>query len=389
MLHLKIRRGATMVIVGVALVALVGIMAFSLDFGRMYLFRAQVHVSADAATLAGAERLAKQAYLTAASTAVTYGQANLVENAVPTISTGDIVPGVWNFTTSTFVDASGGSWTATGNNAVKATSRYTANYSFGRIFGFTTRLRSATSIAAVGSVGGTECVRPWAVPYQMMLDALYPPAGTKNALTYNLTSQDVTTLSALTIANNMYLKIGNATSGIVPGNFFGVRLPPHEYADGTQGNPWPGGNTYRNAVGWTCAQLSAAVAGRTTRPYVGVGDWLAPENGDMEGPTGQGLATLCQTPGNGGTTPPNASGNASFRCNTPVPIKIAIWSVYGNAPKYPSGCGGKCFQVKYLGVFAVREFDTTNGVRGYFSSLVSAGQFTGAPGPIKKIALVR
>ena len=39
------------------------------------------------------------------------------------------------------------------------------------IFGLTTRVRAARSVAAIGSTSGTACARPLAVPYQRLLDA--------------------------------------------------------------------------------------------------------------------------------------------------------------------------------------------------------------------------
>jgi hypothetical protein len=70
-----------------------------------------------------------------------------------------------------------------------------------------------------------------------------------------------------------------------------------------------------------------------------------------------------------------------------------MWASYGDAPG-TTGCGGKCFLIKYLGVFAVTGYTKAtggnpDGVTGYFSSLLSSGSFSGAPGPIKKIALVQ
>lgn len=389
--QLRNRRGATIILIGVAMVMMIGLMAFAVDFGRMYAFRAQVHTASDAAALAGARVLDTLNHSGTGAdiqtVAIAAGQRNQVNQATPSIPSSAIEPYIWNFGTNTGAPAA--NWTTAGVNAVRATATHSAPYIFGPFFGIASRVRSTTSVAAVGSVGATDCVRPWAVPYQVMLDILYPPAGTRNALTYNLTAQDVATLSAMTYTSNFLLKIGNATSGVVSGNFYAVRLPPHEYFDGTQGNPWSGGSTYRDALGYTCAQLATAIAGQTTRPFISVGDWLEPENGNMTGPTGSGVADLCQLAGNGGTTPPGANGNQSFTCNQPVSVKMALWANVGNAPNYPSGCGGKCFQVKYLGVFAITGYDKNNGVYGYFSSLLSSGQFMGVPGPVKRLALVQ
>lgn len=394
MLRLKNRRGATMILVGVSLVALVTIMAFALDFGRMYLFRAQVHVSADAAALAGAHGLAKlpSAFVAqSADSGVAYGQVNLVDQTTPTIATANVIPGHWTFPNGPFTPTAGGNWADTTNNAVRATSQYTASYTIGRFLGFNTRARTATSVAAVGSVGSTDCVRPWAIPYQVMLDQLYGP-GVQNAATYNLTAGDVATLSAMTIANNMFLKIGDPSSTVTNGSFYGVRLPPILYANGTLGNPWSGANDYANAIGYSCAQLSAAMVAQGGSPNIGVGDWLQSEQGNMVNKTRAGVLALCNAFG-GGTNPSNPGGSNSFTCRTPASVKIAMWASFGNAPG-TTGCGGKCFLIKYLGVFAVTGYTKAtggnpDGVTGYFSSLLSSGSFSGAPGPIKKIALVQ
>jgi hypothetical protein len=68
---------------------------------------------------------------------------------------------------------------------------------------------------------------------------------------------------------------------------------------------------------------------------------------------------------------------------------VALWNQSGNAPDV-SGCGGKCFKVKYLGVFYVTGYNTvTNAVTGYFSTMSASGAFSPTPGPIQTIALVK
>jgi len=377
------RRGATMIIVGVALLALVGVMAMAIEMGRMYLYRAQVHVASDAAALAGAERLLRQAYTGAADTALAYGRANLVEQVVPTITTADIVPGVWDFGTQRFTPAANGSWTAGTNNAVQASARHLASYRFGRLLGLTTRMRSATSVAAIGGVTGTACVRPLAVPYQRLLDARYGEGG-RDARSYELTAEDINWYAA----NHpiILLKSGNSNTNIISGNFYGVRMPPIEYADGELGNPWSGASDFSRALGATCDALAALIEAAGGRYTVSAGDWLRGENGNMVGMTGDGVAELCRA--NGGITPPGGGGNRSFTCNVPTQMRIAMWAESGNAPR-ASGCGDKCFLVKYVGVFYVTEYVKDEGVRGYFTSLATQGRFSPIPSLIKKIALVQ
>ena len=382
MLRLKNRRGITLIIVGVSLVALVGIMAFAIDFGRMYLYRAQVHVSSDAAALAGTERLMRQDYVNAASTAVAYGLLNQVENVAPTIAAADVEPGAWNFTTRTFTPAVGGSWNAAGNNAVRATSRFTAGYVFGRIFGLNTKLRSATSVAAVGYVGATDCMRPMVLPYQALLDVLFPPAGSQTIATHPvLDTADVSKLARMTILNQITLA-GKGNGPLGSGTFGGARLPPIQYADGTVAQPWQGSSgNWERGLGATCAGLLTLMKGADpfARANIGVGDWLAEDEGVATSAQSEGIQDLCNLSGNGGTSPSNPGGNNSFTCNVPVPIKVAISSTL---------TGGR-FLVKYVGEFAVTGYVKNAGISGYFIGLPAAGQFTPIPSPLKKIALVQ
>jgi Flp pilus assembly protein TadG len=373
MRRMKNRRGSTMILVGLSLVALVGIMAFAVDFGRMYLFRAQVHVSADAAALAGAERLMRGQYGVAADTAVAYGRLNRVENAIPTITTGDIVPGRWQGGAFT-----AGTWSAA-SNAVRATSRYTASYRFGRIFGLNTRLRSATSIAAVGYASGTECVRPMVVPYQSLLDVLFPPAGSQSLSTHpSLDTTDVRRLAQLTLANEITLA-GKGNGPLGSGTFGGVRLPPVQYADGATGTPWNNsGNNWEYGLGATCGDLAARIQSYGGRTTIGIGDQLAEDNGVTTSAQSTGVEDLCDNYG-GGTDPANPGNNKTFSCINPVPVKVAISSTLT----------GSTFLVKYIGIFAVTGFTKNTGIRGYFSSIASTGTFSLTPSPIKKIALVQ
>ncbi|MBY0490471.1 MAG: hypothetical protein K2R93_11575 [Gemmatimonadaceae bacterium] len=371
------RRGSILILVASLLVVLLGVVAFAVDFGRMYLDRAQVHVSADAAALAGADRLLRLAPTRGADSAIRYGQLNLVENVAPTIGSADVVPGRWDFSRRTFTAT--GSWTAANTNAVRATSRYTAHYLFGRIYGFETKLRSATSIAAVGYASRTPCVRPMVVPYQAMLDMLFPPAGSQTSATHpSLDTTDVRRLAQLTIANEITLA-GKGNGPLGSGTFGGVRLPPIQYADGSGGNPWNNAsNNWEYGLGVTCDSLAQRIAAYGGRPTIGVGDQLAEDNGVTTSAQSAGIERLCNNEG-GGTVPATPKNNATFSCVNPVPVKVAVSEAL---------VSGR-FTVKFIGVFAVTGYTKNTGIRGYFSSIASTGAFSGTPSPVKAIALVQ
>lgn len=373
----RVRRRSILILVAILTGVLLGVAAFAVDFGRMYLDRAQVHVSADAAALAGAERLLHLAPTRAADSAVRYGQLNLVENATPTIGGADVVPGRWDFTSRTFTAT--GSWTSPSTNAVRATSRFTAQYLFGRIYGFNTKLRSATSVAAVGYASRTPCVRPMVVPYQALLDMLFPPAGSQSSATHpSLDTADVRRLAQLTVANEITLA-GKGNGPLGSGTFGGVRLPPIQYADGGAGSPWNNSsNNWEYGLGVTCDSLAQRVESYGGRPTIGVGDQLAEDNGVATSAQSAGVERLCNNEG-GGTVPASPKNNASFRCVNPVPVKVAVSEAL---------VGGR-FVVKFIGVFAVTGYTKNTGIRGYFSSVGSTGTFSGTPSPVKAIALVQ
>ena len=157
------RRGFSIILVVLLLVAFVGITAVAIDFPRMYLIRTQLHTAADAAAHAAAQRLIVGDWRFAGDTAIAYG-ATSVEQKPITMAAGDVVPGTWNGSTFT-----AGTWSDT-TNAVQTTARYTAAYVFGRFYGRTTSAPTATSIAAVGSAtgpgapGGRDLYRAWLEP---------------------------------------------------------------------------------------------------------------------------------------------------------------------------------------------------------------------------------
>lgn len=366
--RLRARPGIALLMASLLLVAFVGIAAVAVDFSRMYLFRTQLHTASDAAAMAGALRLMNGDRGGARDTAIAYGTSHLVEASTAQMAAADVIPGTWNWASGTFTPAASGNWYAAGNNAVEATARYQAAFTFGRFFGQSTRNRSATSIAAIGSVGITDCVRPWAIPYASLLAILYPAA--TPPVTYNLTTADVATLAGLTQASEILLKVGDASGSPAPGNFYGVREPPVRYASGASGNPWSGANRYRDAIGATCANLPQAM---------GPGDWLQAEQGNMQGPTRDGVKTLCGIPGN----------PQSFSCTPPVSVKVVLWDISDKSVSSPNA-----FRVKYVGAFVLTGFTkgtggTADGVTGYFQSIVSSGSFNPGPGPLRKTALVQ
>lgn len=356
------RRGFTLVLGVLLITVFIGAAAFAVDIGHMYVLRSDVHAAADAAALAGVTEWARKGDKDSATAeAQTFAARFKADTVGLSLAVGDIVMGHWAPPSGSLASLTS---PAADTNAVRVTVRYNGNFfSFGRFLGFNTHQVTATAIAVHGSVGSTECMRPLAIPYQSLLDVLYPPPPQKPT-TYNLTSDDVTALNQLTVANPTVLKLGSP-GGTNPGQFYAVDLPVGEYADGTAPltKPITGANQYRTLLGSSCSVLNAQEG------TVHVGDWLQPESGNIVGPTGQGVDDFCTL----------------FTC----PSK-AIVALYDNLADAPGGHCNSCYHVKYLGVFNIVGFDKpSQQVTGNFTGLLdAAGGFSGTPGPIQKNALV-
>jgi Flp pilus assembly protein TadG len=346
----------------------IGAAAMAVDVGHMYVLRADLHAASDAAALAGISKYAASND-TAASRVESQTFTAKFKADVTTLSLAgtDFVFGHWDPPSGSLASFVAG---GTPLNAVKVTVRYTGSFSLGRFLGFTTHQVTATSIAVHGSTGSTTCLRPFGVPYQQLLDVLYPPGGTKNT-TYDLNNTDITNLSLLTQLNQISLKVGTSGGFAPNGQFYAVQIPPGEYADESPGNPVSGANPYSNAIaGCNGARVS-------------LGDWLAPETGNMAGPTEQGIGGQ----GGGGNATLGLCGS-SDTCSPPVKVAVALWDNLADAP---GGHCNSCYHVKYLGVFEVTGYDKPNkAVTGFFQTMIQStgGGLSGNPGPIMKNGLV-
>ena len=347
----------------VLLVALMGFTAFAVDLGRVYAFKAQLQTTADAAAMAGAVELMRDLPEQAPTAAVDYAGRNLVETHAAFVPTDSVIPGTWVDTA--FVPLS--SWTDPAVNAVQVRANYQANYMFAPVIGNTFKNISAVAVGAVGSISGSGCVKPWAVPYQNLLWAMGKPYTTAEDLAYNMTAADAAALRASTIENNIVFKIDAhgdqaevvATGATLPGSYYAVRFAPIEFADGTDNsaNVESGAAPYEEHINSCSSSL------------VSIGDWLQAENGNMVGPTRQGIEVLC-----GGLT---SEGD----CITPAAVQAPIYAELRES-------GLPQFKIKYIGGFVVTKYKA-GAVYGYFDGFPARGQWSSAPGPLTNVAMVR
>lgn len=349
------RKGATLVMVAIMVTALIGFLGVTIDISRMYVMRAQLQTTADASAIAAVVEVKNKRPTNATALALQYAAQNLVEQTSATVNAADVEPGMWNFATNSFTLLA--SWTDPAVAAVRVTARYPGAYTFARVFGGTGQIVSARAVGAIGYVSTTDCLRPWAVSYQSMLDALYPPAGSKS-ITYNLTPQDIQTLSGMSSPANQITLLNGTTNQLTPGNIAQVVV----------GNPWNGNAAYKNAI-QGCANME-----------IGPGTILNGDPGAGSGQTAAALQNLCGVKGN----PKN------FTCPAGTKVKLAIWDQNNGA----SGAN-LTVRVKYVGVFVITRFASGSGtaadqIIGYFSTMASNGAFSTNPGPTTgSIALVQ
>jgi hypothetical protein len=351
--------------------------AFATDFGRIYAVRAQLQTAADAAALAAIQAQASGLGLPSADSGKKYvylhpvmGRANIDSGfAVDSV-------GSWNLGTSTWTpnpdqtDWSIGINASSGEprDAVKVVARQTVPFTFGRFLGFSTHVVNAEAIAVWGSVTASTCVRPWAIPYQKLIDQLWLNRITpKPTVAYDMTTQDISDLSQMTYANHpVSLTINDNQDDPYTGSseFYAIKIPA---AYDALGNPNPtnnGGADYRSEIAaQSCAALKALYPAGTD-PTIHLGDYLAPENGKMLGPTKEGID------GNGNNLGICGTVNT---CNPPVHIIAALWDTYGAAPGVSGGnCSNStssgCYHVKYLAEFTLIGWDQpTKTVQGFFN----------------------
>lgn len=364
MRRLRNRQGATLVIVAILLTLLVGMAGVAVDISRLYVFKAQLQTTVDASALAAIIEVERGRATNAAAVALQYVPFNQVERQTATVDAGNVEPGTWDFTTRSFAPL--GSWTDPGLNAVRVTATYPAAFTLATVFGVQGHTVQAVSVAALGSVGPADCLQPFGIPYSNLLYALgHDPAD----VGYNLTDDDIATLRTLTATSNINFKIGAQGTSYgtpLPGNYYPVDYEPIMYATGKAGSPTKGGDAYRSNINGCTGSNQATIS---------PGDYLLTENGNMVGPTGQGILALC-----GGVLGSNGE------CNPPagVAVRAPIWDYTTT-----QFTGTTAVHVKYIGAFVITRYSASTGVYGYFSSMAASGVFSSNPGPLTKAVLVQ
>jgi Flp pilus assembly protein TadG len=263
------RRGATLVMVAMLMTVLVMFVGLAVDFGRMYLFRAQLASLGDATALTSISdlRLSRQA------------ESQLIESARDVLianRVGDgtrrslrIEAGQWNFAQNTFAPS-----TWAGATSVRVTATVTADWTLARIFGSSTKTMNTTTVASFAAVRSSACMRPFLMPYGALLARL---GRSSQDMSYRLTPADLATLRSMTTI--MPYTLGNVTSmsttGFVPAAY---RTPVNSEANLANALlPGCGGSTTL-AVGDSAYAYTGSVTGNAVLQALGA---LCPGSGDV------------------------------------------------------------------------------------------------------------
>lgn len=361
------RRGATLAIVAVLLVPLLGFAAFAIDASWLFTVKTQLQTVADASAHAAVVEIAADRKAVARDAALAISAQNEANRSTSTVAAADVVGGRYDPAASpTFTPSA--SWTDPNVNAARVVSRSAVSLFFARVLNINSSNVNAEAVAAVGSLTSTGCAKPWAIPYEALLWA----AGRANTDDMSpLTPAEIDVLSDQT--REIMFKSGPgdqaidvATGTKIPGNFRAVDFPVYRFAN-DQLNPdyaQGGADDYR---GW--------IGSSECDNYIKVGDWLMTQPGNMPGPTKQGMYELC-----GGT----ANGNNGGTCSPAYEIILPVWK------NPPEKAGSTELQINYVGAFKLMRWDSDGNVYGHFDTAVGGGGgFSIIPGPVTRIAIVR
>jgi len=299
-------RGAILIQVLIGMIVLIGFLTFVVDYGVMWVGRRAAQNAADAGALAGAVAMAFDddgwtdrtptgpARASARQTAVSngiWGEAPSVDVNTDVFFTGtpaDMCPADPDGNTpcirvDVYRDQSRG-------NPLPAI--------FGLAVGLGPQGVRATATARVAVADSSDCLKPWAIPDKWAdnhditapIDTTWTAddtfeTGTQQGNSWvpldppdvyippSATSPGTGFTVAADLGMQVTLKAGGPSTSLSPGVYFPVRIPTY---DGSS----TGGSDYRANIGH-CNGIP-----------VGIGDLLESENGNMIGPTAQGVEDL-------------------------------------------------------------------------------------------------
>jgi len=299
-------QGTVLVQVVVALLAVLALSAFVVDYGVMWASRGQAQTSADSGALAGAVSLAFDSptdFAGARARAIAMAGHNQVWGQAPSVTDADVTFPACPPGTPGLPD------TCVKVDVFRNQSRGNALPTFfGHLAGINDQGVRATATAQITTGNATDCLRPWAIadkweehwekgkastdPWTPTSvfdkyakdgtrdlsvtspDVYRPP--TENDPGTGFTPFDATGKPTAEYGLQMTLKQGDSKETLSSGWFLGLNLPDEN------GNPTSGGSTYRDNIAHCNKHVFA------------IGDMVQVESkqGNMVGPTKQGVEDL-------------------------------------------------------------------------------------------------
>ena len=261
------QRGATLPLVAVVIVVLLGCAALAIDMGLIYTARTSAQHAADAAALAGAFSFVTNATApqpdTATNAAIAVGQTNSILGEAVTIAGSDVVVDVPNRRVTVTVRRVGTGGIAT---------------NFARMLGIdrVDVLAQATAEAGLQAVG-SRCVKPVFMP-NTIVSNLDPAVACANGEVLFDANRSLTSLGLSKVGQQLQIRPDNPENALTPGHFYSLDFGS-------------GADDYRCALG-NC--LNECFPGGTD--VIRCGDRFPVKTGNMVGPTNQGIRDLVGDP---------------------------------------------------------------------------------------------
>ncbi len=392
-------RGASLVIVALSMLFLLGMLGLGIDLASLYVGRTQAQRSADAAALAAAQAfvdggctsgLNSDCTTMATNRATSVGTTNLVAGVVPNISV-------------TFNTAN------TSNPQVTVVAARAAAYGnamptfFIRVFGISSADVSASATAETynpsgqGVPVGVQCVKPWFYPncdYSRSTVTTTPP-GNPNCLAadgtmyqYLVNPSDGSIqypglAPAGLIGESIQVKPSDPSQSASPSKFYTVLLPSDGAmscplcANGGSGTGTNSGSNYQTNI--ECCNQANITCGTIQ---------VTPVTGNKVGPTGSGVDCLInQKPGNGqdiidvSTVPFTVTAGANNLLFPPgsqislsdSPSTVSL-PIFDGTPMCPGGSCPATVNIKILGFLQVFITGEQSGnVNAYITNVAGCG----------------
>ena len=353
---LRDERGASLMFIAICMVVLLGMAALAIDVGMLYAAKGQAQNAADAGALAGAGALLLSPADATVPTSVAEEFAEkhqIIKQDVLILPAEDVQ-----------VDVANGRVTVTARR-IAARGNAVPTF-FARILDRDLVDIQATATAEVELANTASCLKPWAIPDAYddknsngVYDAgdYYEPGVTSWGTNYRNNNSDFGT--------ELVLKQGSPGDAISPGQFFPIDLP---IPDG----PDTGGDRYRENISTCNGQV------------VEVGDSVFTENGNMVGPTKQGIQALVDLDPDARWDPTLGIINSGF----PPGASPRIGRVPMFDPRIPPISGKQELKVTNIAGFFIEGIAGNGTVTGRLVPTTG----TGAAGPgalLQTVRLVR